>query len=125
MYYIYVVWHSSFILPNSSNVYVIRYIRLKTARQSQNATVHANLILFHIGFLICIAILTRASIHGNMSTDITSIPLQIISTHGSHFFRLTNFPDFSIIFCSFPVFFKFLFYLKYGNIFTGVFAITG
>ena len=39
--------------------------------------------------------------------------------HGSHFFGLTNFPDFSSIFCSFPVFFKVLFYLKYGTIFAG------
>ena len=36
--------------------------------------------------------------------------------HGSHFFELTNFPDFSSIFWSFPVFFKVLFYLKYGTI---------
>ena len=40
-------------------------------------------------------------------------------THGFHFFRLTNFPDFSSIFCSFPVLFKVLFYLKYDTIFTG------
>ena len=39
--------------------------------------------------------------------------------HGSHFFRLTNFPDFSSILCSFPVFLKFIFYLKYGTIFAG------
>ena len=37
--------------------------------------------------------------------------------HGSHFFGLTNFPDFSSTFCSFPVFFKVLFYLKYSTIF--------
>ena len=43
--------------------------------------------------------------------------------HGSHFFGLTNFPDFSL---TFPVFFsvfqyflKFFFYLKYGTIFAG------
>ena len=36
-----------------------------------------------------------------------------------HFFGLTNFPDFSSIFHSFPVFLKVLFYLKYGTIFAG------
>ena len=44
---------------------------------------------------------------------------KIVLNYGSHFFRLTNFPDFSSIFCSFPVFFKVLFYLKYGTIFAG------
>ena len=32
--------------------------------------------------------------------------------HGSHFFGVTNFPDFSSIL-------KFFFYLKYGTIFAG------
>ena len=32
-----------------------------------------------------------------------------VSMHGSHFYRLTNFPDFSSIFHSFPVLFKVLF----------------
>ena len=39
--------------------------------------------------------------------------------HGSHFFRLTNFPDFSNIFRSFPVFYQVHFYLKHGTIFAG------
>ena len=39
--------------------------------------------------------------------------------HGSHFFGLTNSPDFSSIFHSFPVFLEVLFYLKYGAIFAG------
>ena len=47
------------------------------------------------------------------------------SVHGFHFFRLTNFPDFSSIFCSFPVFFKVLLFLKVWYHIRRVFTITG
>ena len=38
-------------------------------------------------------------------------------THGSHFFGLTNFPDFSSFFCIFPVFFHKLFQYFFHKLF--------
>ena len=45
--------------------------------------------------------------------------------HGSHFFGLTNFPDFSSFFCIFPVFFHKLFqyFLHFSSIFSSTFPL--
>ena len=48
-----------------------------------------------------------------------------MTKHGSHFLRLTNFPDFSSIFCSFPVFFKVHFLFKAWYHICRIFTITG
>ena len=49
----------------------------------------------------------------------------MLQPHGSHFFGLTNFPDFSSFFCIFPVFFHKLFqyFLHFSSIFSSTFPV--
>ena len=49
----------------------------------------------------------------------------LCNIHGSHFFKLTNLPDFSSIFCRFPVLFKVHFLFKVWYHICRVFTITG
>ena len=50
---------------------------------------------------------------------------KVLLLHGSHFFGLTNFPDFSSFFCIFPVFFHQLFqyFLHFSSIFSSNFPV--
>ena len=58
----------------------------------------------------------HSNIYRNLPMDKDPHCMKGLIFHGFIFFELTNFPDFSIFFSNFPIFLKFIFYLKYGKI---------
>ena len=90
--------------------------------------------LFSVSFICFLKAFNSSSLDSSLSSSSSSSSILSSSSsellpssssptqynrHSSHFFRLTNFHNFSRVFHSFTSIFKVPFYLKYGTIFTG------